>query len=79
VPRPVRHFWREAYGTCVPRILGPLSRERPHQSLENGPITVPKKRGRPKTKQGKVEDENVPLADVRIAEALLLQSRLSRV
>jgi putative transposase len=44
--------------------------ERPHQSLENEPITAPKKRGRPKTKRGKVEDEIVPLADVRCKQRL---------
>lgn len=44
--------------------------ERPHQSLENEPITAPKKRGRPKTKRGNVEDEIVPLADVRCKKRL---------
>lgn len=39
--------------------------ERPHLSLENKPITAPKKRGRPKTKRGKVGNEIVPLTDVR--------------
>ena len=48
----------------------------PHQSLENEPITTPKMNGRPKTKQGKVEDEIVPLSDVRCKQRLggLLQS-----
>lgn len=44
--------------------------ERPHQSLENEPITAPKKRGRPTTKRGKAEDEIVPLADVRCKQRL---------
>ncbi len=39
--------------------------ERPHQSLENEPVTAPKKRGRPKSRRGNVEDEIVPLAEVR--------------
>lgn len=44
--------------------------ERPHQSLENEPISAPKKRGRPKTKRDKVEDEIVPPADVRCKQRL---------
>jgi putative transposase len=44
--------------------------ERPHQSLENVPITAPKKRGRPKSKRGKLEDEIVPLANVRCKQRL---------
>jgi len=50
--------------------LAHYHQERPHQSLENEPVTAPKKRGRPKTKQGKVEDEIVPLADVRCTQRL---------
>ena len=44
--------------------------ERPHQSLANAPIVTPRKRGRPKTKRGKVEDEIVPLADVACKQRL---------
>lgn len=44
--------------------------ERPHQSLENEPIATPKKRGRPKTKRGKVEHEIVPLNEVRCKQRL---------
>lgn len=44
--------------------LAHYHKERPHQSLENEPITSPKKRGRPKTKRGKVEREIVPLSEV---------------
>lgn len=44
--------------------------ERPHQSLDNDPLRKPKKRGRPKTKRGKIEDEIVPLADVRCKQRL---------
>jgi hypothetical protein len=38
--------------------------------LENEPVTSPKKRGRPKTKPGNVEDEIVPLAKVRCKQRL---------
>ena len=44
--------------------------ERPHQSLENEPITAPKKRGRPKTKRGNVEREVVPLSEIRCKQRL---------
>ena len=44
--------------------------DRPHQSLENDPITKPKKRGRPKTKRGKIEDEIVPLREVKCKERM---------
>ena len=44
--------------------------DRPHQSLENEPITMPKKRGRPKMKRGNVEDEILPLSDVRCKQRL---------
>ncbi len=44
--------------------------DRPHQSLDNDPITKPKKRGRPKTKPGKIEDEVVPLREVKCKERL---------
>jgi putative transposase len=44
--------------------------ERPHQSLENEPLVKPKKRGRPSTKRGKIEDEIVRLADVRCSRRL---------
>jgi putative transposase len=54
--------------------------ERPHQSLENEPLVKPKKRGRPATKQGKIEDEIVPLAEVRCSKRLggLLKSYIRR-
>lgn len=45
-------------------------KERPHQSLNNEPITTPRKRGRPKTKRRKVEDEIVPLNEVRCKQRL---------
>jgi hypothetical protein len=44
--------------------------ERPHQSLENVPIAAPKKRGQPMTKRGNVEDEIVPMANVRCKQRL---------
>jgi putative transposase len=44
--------------------------ERPHQSLENEPITAPKKRGRPKTKRGNVENEVAPLNEIRCKQRL---------
>jgi putative transposase len=44
--------------------------ERPHQSLENEPIATPKKHGRPKTKRGNLEDEIVPLSEVRCKQRL---------
>lgn len=44
--------------------------ERPHQSLENQPVTAPKRRGRPKSKRGNVEYEIVPLAEVRCKRRL---------
>jgi len=52
--------------------------ERSHQSMENEPTTTPKKRGRPNTKRGNVEDEILPLADVRCKQRLggLLKSYL---
>jgi hypothetical protein len=42
--------------------------KRPHQSLENEPLVKPKKRGRPSTKRGKIEEEIVPLAQVRCSK-----------
>ena len=44
--------------------------ERPHQSLDNVPVTAPKKRGRPKTKRGKLEDELLSPGDVRCTQQL---------
>lgn len=43
--------------------------ERPHQSFRNDPLNKPKKRGRPKTKRGKIEDEIVPLGEVKMQKA----------
>jgi putative transposase len=44
--------------------------ERPHQSLENEPLTTLKRRGRPKTKRGKVDDELVPFYEVHCKQRL---------
>jgi putative transposase len=44
--------------------------ERPHQSLDNEPLTAPKKRGRPTTKRGTIEDEIVPLSEIRYKQRL---------
>jgi putative transposase len=44
--------------------------ERPHQSLENEPITAPKRRGPPRTKRGNVKDEILPLNAVRCKQRL---------
>ncbi len=46
--------------------------ERPHQGdgIDNELLNRPKKRGRPKTKRGNVEDEIVPLANVRCKQRL---------
>lgn len=44
--------------------------ERPHQSLDNEPLNQPKQRGRPRTKRGKIEDEIVPLGEVRCRSRL---------
>jgi putative transposase len=50
--------------------LAHYQEERPHQSLDNEPLVKPKKRGRPKTKRGKIEDEIVPLSEVRCKQRL---------
>lgn len=39
--------------------------ERPHQSLENEPPGNPRKRGRPKTKRGAIQDEIVSVGEIR--------------
>ena len=44
--------------------------ERPHQSLENDPLNKPQKRGRPKTKRGKIEEEVISLSEVRCEKRL---------
>jgi putative transposase len=44
--------------------------ERPHQSLENEPITAPKRRGRTRSKRGNVTDEIIPLNTVRCKQRL---------
>jgi putative transposase len=44
--------------------------ERPHQSLSNEPLKQPAKRGRPKTQRGKIDDEIVPLSEVRCRQRL---------
>ena len=54
----------------VAEYLAHYHGERPHQSLENELLVKPKKRGRPSTKRGKIEDEIVPLADVRCSKRL---------
>lgn len=43
--------------------------ERPHQALGNEPLKT-KKRARPKRKRGRLEDEIVPLADIRCQQRL---------
>ncbi len=55
--------------------------ERPHQSLDNELLNQPKQRGRPRTKRGKIEDEIVPLGEVRCRSRLggLLKSYSRRV
>lgn len=50
--------------------MRPYHEERPHQPLENELLTAPKRRGRPKTRRGKFEDEIVPLTDVRCKQRL---------
>jgi len=46
--------------------------ERPHQGdgIDNGLLSRPKKRGRPKTKRGNLEDQIIPLSEVRCKERL---------
>ncbi len=44
--------------------------ERPHQSLENEPLVKQKKRGHPKSKRAKIEDDIVPLAKVSCKQRL---------
>jgi putative transposase len=44
--------------------------ERPHQSLDNESLNQPAKRGRPKTKRGKIDDEIVLLSEVRCLQRL---------
>ena len=44
--------------------------ERPHQSLDNEPLNKPNARGRPKTKRSRIEDEIVPLSEVRCQQRL---------
>ncbi len=44
--------------------------ERPHQSLENEPLRKPKRRGRPKTHPGPLDEQIVPLSEVRCKQRL---------
>jgi putative transposase len=44
--------------------------ERPHQTLDNDPLTKPKKRGRPKKKRWTIEDKIAPLREVKCKERL---------
>jgi putative transposase len=50
--------------------LAHYHQHRPHQSLDNTPITAPKKRGRPKMRPGNLADEIVPLGEVRCEQRL---------
>lgn len=53
-------------------FLAQYHTERPHQGegIDNEVLCRPKKRGRPKTKRGNLEDEIVPLREVRCHERL---------
>ena len=44
--------------------------ERPHQSLDNAPLKQPKQRGRPKIHHGPLNEQIVPLSDVRCKQRL---------
>jgi putative transposase len=44
--------------------------ERPHQSLENEPLKKPKRRGRPKKHCGPLDEQVVPLLEVRCKQRL---------
>lgn len=44
--------------------------DRPHQGRDNELLNVKRKRGRPKTDRGKIEDQIVPLGEVRCKQRL---------
>ena len=44
--------------------------ERPHQSLENEPLKKPKRGGRPKKQFGPLDEQIVPLTEVRCKQRL---------
>jgi putative transposase len=44
--------------------------ERPHQSLENEPVRKPKRCGRPKQRFGPLDEQIVPISEVRCKERL---------
>lgn len=44
--------------------------ERPHQSLDNSPVKLLRKRGRPKTSRGRAMDEVIPLNEIQCQHRL---------
>jgi putative transposase len=44
--------------------------ERPHQALANEPLKKPKRRGRPKKHFGPLDEQVVPLSEVRCTQRL---------
>lgn len=63
-------FGERHLGTLCAEYIAYYHQERPHQSLENEPIVRPPKRGRPKSKQGSIAEEIVPISDIRCLERL---------
>ena len=51
--------------TLCAEYLAHYHEERPHQSLDNDPLKQPKKRGRPKKQHDSIEEQIVPLSEVR--------------
>ena len=54
----------------VQNVVVNCSADRPHQSLDNEPLKKPKNRGRPQTNRGNLEDEIVPLSEIRCKQRL---------
>ena len=54
----------------VQNVVVNCSADRPHQSLDNELLKKPKNRGRPQTNRGNLEDEIVPLSEIRCKQRL---------
>jgi putative transposase len=68
-----RHFvilGERHFNYLVAEWLEHYHEERPHQSLGNDPLKQPKQRGRPKTHHGQLDEQIVPLTEVRCKQRL---------
>jgi putative transposase len=63
-------FGERHMNTLCTEYLAHYHEERPHQSLDNDPLKQPKQRGRPKTHHGQLDEQIVPLTEVRCKQRL---------